>query len=97
MKLYYGFYNRYGLGMRDENGYRIGCVEAFKTKRDRDAWVAADEWDGNYHREVISSAEARRLMLDALDCFAVFGEPKSYMERYGSMEQIVSAYLERPY
>lgn len=90
-------YNCYGIGTRYENGSRIGYVEVFKTKRDRDAWIDAEEWDGNYHREVISSAEARRFMLDVLNCFALFGEPKSYVERYGSMEQIVEAYLSTPH
>lgn len=91
--MYYGFYNHYGIGMRYGDGGRIGHVEVFKTKRDRDAWIDAEKWDGNYHREVISSAEARRFMLDMIDCFALFAEPKSYIERHVSMEQIVDAYL----
>lgn len=97
MKMYYGFYNSYGIGMRHESGGRIGHIEIFETKRDRDAWIAADEWDGNWYREAITSTEARRYMLDRLDCFGLFGETKSYMERFGSMDEIVGAYLEFAY
>lgn len=95
--MYYGFYNSCGIGMRYENGDRIGHLEVFETKRDRDAWIEADEWDGNWYREAITSTEARRYMLDRLDSFGLFGEPKSYMERFGSMDEIVGAYLEFAY
>ena len=93
MKRYYGFYNSYGIGMRRVGGGRIGCVEVFETKSDRDAWIAADEFDGNWRREAITSTEARRYMLDFIDCQAAFGEPKSYIERHGDMGDIIDAYL----
>lgn len=94
MKMYYGFYNSCGIGMRHVDGGRVGHIEVFETKSDRDTWIAADEFDGNWHREAITSTEARRHMLDRLDCMEEFGEPKSYMERYGSMEEIVKAYTD---
>ena len=97
MKRYYGFHNSYGLNMRDERGKRIGHVKAFETKGDRDAWIAADEFDGNWYREPITSTEARRYMLDVLAGMALLREQKSYMERHGSMEEIVDAYYKLAY
>lgn len=59
---WYGFHNAYGNGSRMD-GERVGRVRVFDSRRERDAWVEADVFDGVFHREAITSAEARRLML----------------------------------
>lgn len=63
-RFFYAHHNKYGIGMICEyaNGRRDrwpGQVARFTTKADRDAWVADDEWDGNYHREPMPAAAVR--------------------------------------
>lgn len=95
-KYYYAFDNRHGIGTRSaDTGKRIGRVHEFGTRYERDEWINADEFDGNWHREQITSTEARREMLDELyRTGEPFAEGKAYMERYGSMGEILAAYHE---
>ena len=87
---YYAFLNSYGIGTRHADGGRIGTLKVFDSKRERDAWVDADTWDGNYHREPVSSHEARRIMLDMLYSLGVF-DP---VFDAPSMQEIVEEYRE---
>lgn len=57
--MFYAFHNANGNGTRNSHGQRLGTLHVFATKRDRDAWAAADEFDGSWHREPIGCDEAR--------------------------------------
>lgn len=60
---HYAFYNRYGNGARDaEDASRVGILHVFDFRDARDAWVAADEFDRDWHREKIDSKEAERIL-----------------------------------
>lgn len=60
---HYAFYNRYGNGAQDaEDASRIGILHVFASRARRDAWVAADEFDCDWHREMIDSKEAERIL-----------------------------------
>lgn len=61
-RYYYARECRYGLNVVWENSDgstdRLpGTIHRFKTSAARDAWVDADEWDGNYHREAVTRAQ----------------------------------------
>lgn len=58
--MFYAFHNAYGNGTTNTKGERLGTLHVFATKRARDAWAAADDFDGNWHREPISHDAARR-------------------------------------
>lgn len=96
MRKYYGIYCRYGANVVDNDGDRLGMVLAFDTKRQRDAWVDDDEWDGDYHRAAITSNEARRCMVKS--CYFDYGmlERKYHYARNEArsapMEAIVDCY-----
>lgn len=63
---YYAFDNRYGVGMRDADDLsRIGYLHIFESRSDRDAWVDADVWDGNYRREAITAREALPYLVES--------------------------------
>lgn len=60
---HYAFYNRYGNGTQDaEDASRVGVLHVFASRARRDAWVAADEFDCDWHRETIDSKEAERIL-----------------------------------
>lgn len=60
---HYAFYNRYGNGARDaEDASRVGVLHVFASRAGRDAWVAADDFDCDWHREKIDSKEAERIL-----------------------------------
>lgn len=61
MEHYYAVYNPYG-----NHTLPYGDVYVFGTRRERDEWVAADRFDGDWHREEIGSSEALRIMADGL-------------------------------
>lgn len=59
----YAFFNRYGNGARDaEDASRVGVLHVFASRAHRDAWVDADEFDRDWHREKIDSKEAERIL-----------------------------------
>ena len=63
---FYAFDNRYGVGTRsDYDLRRIGRLHIFESRRDRDSWVDAEVWDGNYRREAITSREALPYLVEA--------------------------------
>lgn len=55
--MYYAMYRKYGITT-------MSCSDIllrFATRRDRDAYVNGEEYDGsNYHRMAVSSSEASR-------------------------------------
>ena len=53
--MFYAEYARYGI--RVINGRTL---YRFKTKKERDAWIAADKFENDYHRAPITREEARR-------------------------------------
>lgn len=59
--MFYAYHNRYGIGVRAEEGYRIGYVVCFSNRRARDEYVSSDS-----KAEAISSKEARAEMCDYL-------------------------------
>ena len=60
--MFYAFHNRYGVGVvHADDGKRIGYVEVFDHKADRDDYVL-----GDHKAEAISAREAKPLMLDWL-------------------------------
>lgn len=60
---HYAFYNRYGNGTRDaEDASRVGVLHVFASRERRDAWVAADEFDCDWHCETIDSKGAERIL-----------------------------------
>ena len=63
MSCFYGIYHQNGSNVVDSDGNRLGIVHVFNSRSDRDAWVSADVFDGNYHRAAITSKEARECMV----------------------------------
>lgn len=62
---YYAFENTYGVGTRDADDLsRIGYLHIFASRSDRDAWVDADVWDGNWYREALTSREAMPYLVE---------------------------------
>lgn len=67
--MFYAFHNAYGNGTRQAScGERLGTLHVFQSKRDRDEWVAADRFYGDWHREAIGYRDARHEMKDAYLC-----------------------------
>ena len=66
-RYWYGLHWLYGVGTRwAEDNTPTATVMVFLSKRERDAWVDADRFDGNYHRSVASRGEALPLMAGTL-------------------------------
>lgn len=66
--MFYAFHNTYGNGTTDTHDERLGTLHVFKTKLERDEWVNAEHFDGNWHREVIGYSAARHEMRGAYSC-----------------------------
>lgn len=66
-RYWYGLHWPYGVGVRHaDDGSLFASPVVFLSKRERDAWVDADRFDGNWHRSVASRGEALPLMAGAL-------------------------------
>ena len=68
-RAYYAEHNRYGVGTttervlgrgRDPIITSAGQLYRFATRAERDAWVAADVWDGRRHRRALTAEQARK-------------------------------------
>lgn len=60
MPRFYAIAHRYGARYTDFNGYYIGTVHAFNSRKDRDAWVAAAPLrGGDYQRTALSYQRGR--------------------------------------
>lgn len=86
---YYGFYHRYGVNTTDTSGEPIGNLYIFDTKQERDEWVSADVWDGNYHRAAIGSKGARKYLENMWYDFRLFDKEEA---RYMSIDNLVKLY-----
>lgn len=64
---WYGLYWTYGVGARHaDDGSPFASPVVFLSKRERDAWVDDDRFDGNWHRSRASRGEALPLMREAM-------------------------------
>lgn len=88
---HYGFRHTYGINTTDTDGNIIGTLYVFDTKRERDEWVSADVWDGNYHRATISSKDARKYLEDMWYDFRLLDKEEA---RYMSIDELVQLYLD---
>ena len=69
MSFSYGFYWDYGVGVyRETDGtrYRPGTLMVFDSRDERDKWVNADVFDGNFHRSTIDAKTAKSIMVGAI-------------------------------
>lgn len=63
---FYAVYWPYGVNTFNFDHEPIGTVVPFDTTKARDAYVAADRFDGNFHRSVPDYRLTRKMMLEAL-------------------------------
>lgn len=63
---FYAVYWPYGVNISNFDHEPIGTVVPFDTAKARDAYVAADRFDGNFHRSVPDYRLIRKMMLGAL-------------------------------
>lgn len=68
-RYYYAFCWTYGVGKKWDDGSWPGSLMVFDSMAERDAWVAGDVFDGNWHNGAITAKEARRIMADTVICF----------------------------
>lgn len=59
---FYGFDNTYGVGTTNSEYERIGQLHVFDSKKERDDWENEESGLGNFHRESLTSEEARHEM-----------------------------------
>jgi len=92
--MFYAENTHSGVGtVTERNGIiqSVGKLVRFETRAERDAWVDADEWDGNYHRAAITRKEATQLFHGAFHvsewekpvwCSWKDGEPEEFTGRF---------------
>lgn len=66
---FYAVHWPYGVNTFDAEGWPLGTLVPFDSVQARDEYVAADRFDGNFHRNVPDYRTARRMMLDSLRDF----------------------------
>lgn len=96
-RYYYAFCWTYGVGTTWEDGSWPGSLMVFDPMAERDAWVAGDVFDGNWHNEAITAREARRIMADTVigfdnDMAARYDGSRSAVERYAPIVELVKAW-----
>ena len=69
----------------------------FDSRAERDAWVADDVFDGNWHCEAITAKEARHIMADTFigcdnEMISRFDGSRSAVERYAPTVELVKAW-----
>lgn len=55
-RYFYAYRWTYGIGKKWDDGSWPGYLMVFDSRAERDAWVADDVFDGNWHREAITAA-----------------------------------------
>lgn len=65
-RYFYAFRWAYGIGATWDDGSWPGGLYVFDSRAERDAWVADDVFDGNWHCEAITAKEARHIMADTV-------------------------------
>ncbi len=96
-RYYYAFYWTYGIGTTWNDGSWPGNLYVFDSMAERDAWVADDVFDGNWHREAITAKEARHIMADTVisfdnDMVGRYDGSRSAIERYAPTVELVKAW-----
>lgn len=96
-RYYYAFRWTYGVGKKWDDGSWPGSLMVFDSASERDAWVADDVFDGNWHNEAITAKEARRIMADTVigfdnDMVVRYDGSRSAVERYASTVELVRAW-----
>lgn len=69
----------------------------FDSRAERDAWVADDVFDDNWHCEAITAKEARHIMADTVigcdnEMISRFDGSRSAVERYAPTVELVKAW-----
>lgn len=87
----------YGIGTTWDDGSWPVELYVFDSMAERDAWVADDVFDGNWHREAITAKKARHIMADTVigcdnEMIARFDGSLSAVERYASTVELVKAW-----
>ena len=59
---FYAGYWQFGIGVTNFEGEPYCSLLSFDSRKERDAWVAADHFDNNWHRSAVSRREALPLM-----------------------------------
>ena len=59
---FYAGYWQFGIGVTNFEGEPYCNLLSFDSRKERDAWVAADHFDNNWHRSAVSRREALPLM-----------------------------------
>ena len=59
---FYAGYWQFGVGVTNFEGEPYCSLLSFDSREERDAWVAADRFDNNWHRSAVSRREALPLM-----------------------------------
>lgn len=96
-RYFYAFRWAYGIGTTWDDGSWPGGLYVFESRAERDAWVADDVFDGNWHREAITSKEARHIMADTVigfdnDMAVRYDGSRSAVERYAPIVELVKAW-----
>ena len=96
-RYFYAYRWTYGIGTTWDDGSWPGGLYVFDSRAERDAWVADDVFDGNWHREAITAREARRIMADTVigcdnDMAARYDGSRSAVERYAPIVELVKAW-----
>ena len=96
-RYFYAFRWAYGIGATWDDGSWPGSLRVFDSRAERDAWVADDVFDGNWHCEAITSKEARHIMADTVigcdnDMAARYDGSRSAVERYAPTVELVRAW-----
>lgn len=96
-RYFYAFRWAYGIGATWDDGSWPGELYVFESRAERDAWVADDVFDGNWHREAITAREARHIMADTVigfdnEMIARFDGSLSAVERYAPTVELVEAW-----
>lgn len=96
-RYFYAFRWAYGIGATWDDGSWPGSLYVFESRAERDAWVADDVFDGNWHCEAITAKEARHIMADTVigcdnEMIARFDGSLSAVERYAPTVELVKAW-----
>lgn len=96
-RYFYAFRWTYGIGVKWDDGSWPGELYVFDSMAERDAWVADDVFDGNWHCEAITAKEARRIMADTVigcdnDMAVRYDGSRSAVERYAPTVELVRAW-----
>lgn len=96
-RYFYAYRWTYGIGVKWDDGSWLGELYVFDSMAERDAWVADDVFDGNWHCEAITAKEARRIMADTVigrdnDMAVRYDGSLSAVERYAPTVELVKAW-----